>query len=426
MKARIDHPEDLIAEEGAIGAQRALDALVEVAKNPKKVSLKFDGSPSLIFGWDDKGFVLTDKSGYGAKRYDGFARSPQEVKDMLNGVTGRRINAVTQEDIQKRNIFATKIANCYNALKSLVPKSFKGYLQGDLLWTKTPAIIDGNYVFGPLKIKYKVPINSDLGKRIKNSKIGIVIHSYLSGQDEYESRSIDGLKSLRLNNIPEIVIVPHELHISQKLNLTQTIIDKIQKMIDNSNQSVTELLNGDIKSLSHLLKSFLAYKASTGNGNYTNSPSEFIQWINSDDSKTSDQMKSNILDCLKKHKNGYNNFWILVQTITRLKLFLKNQLDKIAETSIHAELSDVVHPDLIGKHGHEGFVADTIFGKIKLVNRHDFMRKTPIAENASGGSTSSGSIASIANPVGNVISRTPNLFGYVPYAVPKKKRKKKQ
>lgn len=37
-----------------------------------------------------------------------------------------------------------------------------------------------------------------------------------------------------------------------------------------------------------------------------------------------------------------------------------------------------------------------------------------IIESATGGATASGSIASVASPMGSVISRTPNLFGYIP------------
>lgn len=50
-----------------------------------------------------------------------------------------------------------------------------------------------------------------------------------------------------------------------------------------------------------------------------------------------------------------------------------------------------------------------------------------ILETASGGATGAGSVASVANPVGGIISRmptTPNLFGYVQQSKPKNKRKK--
>lgn len=49
-----------------------------------------------------------------------------------------------------------------------------------------------------------------------------------------------------------------------------------------------------------------------------------------------------------------------------------------------------------------------------------------LLETASGGGTSSGSIASVSAPIGTVIRRMPsepNLFGYVPKAKTKKKRK---
>jgi len=49
-----------------------------------------------------------------------------------------------------------------------------------------------------------------------------------------------------------------------------------------------------------------------------------------------------------------------------------------------------------------------------------------LLEYGTGGGTSSGAISSIANPIGGVISRTPNLFGYIPASKPSKKRKSKR
>lgn len=46
-----------------------------------------------------------------------------------------------------------------------------------------------------------------------------------------------------------------------------------------------------------------------------------------------------------------------------------------------------------------------------------------ISESASGGATSAGSVASVANPMGN-INRRPSLFGYIPYEEPEEKPKK--
>ena len=47
-----------------------------------------------------------------------------------------------------------------------------------------------------------------------------------------------------------------------------------------------------------------------------------------------------------------------------------------------------------------------------------------LLETSSGGATSAGGIASVANPIGQTISRTPNLFGYIPDQ-PKNPKKRK-
>ena len=44
-----------------------------------------------------------------------------------------------------------------------------------------------------------------------------------------------------------------------------------------------------------------------------------------------------------------------------------------------------------------------------------------ISENATGGSTGAASVASVAQPFGHVMSRQPNLFGYM---APLRKKKK--
>ncbi len=45
-----------------------------------------------------------------------------------------------------------------------------------------------------------------------------------------------------------------------------------------------------------------------------------------------------------------------------------------------------------------------------------------IIESASGGATSAGSIASVANPMG-AINRRPSLFGYIPQPTETKRKK---
>ena len=64
--ARIDHAEDIIFDEGSRGAIRALEALKQMEQGGhKNVTVKWDGSPALVFGRNEAGeFILTDKSGF--------------------------------------------------------------------------------------------------------------------------------------------------------------------------------------------------------------------------------------------------------------------------------------------------------------------------------------------------------------------------
>jgi hypothetical protein len=62
--------------------------------------------------------------------------------------------------------------------------------------------------------------------------------------------------------------------------------------------------------------------------------------------------------------------------------------------------------------------------KISDLRRVFKSSKQPIGENASSGGTSSGSIASVANPFG-IVMRQPSLFGYVPSKTKRKSTKSK-
>jgi hypothetical protein len=409
--------------DGIAGAQRALNAMLSLANDPSNVTVKFDGSPSLIFGWDADGFVLTDKSGFNSKKYDGMPRSTEAVNAMLAGDTGRRLTDTTPEGLKKRQVYASGIAALYELLKSIVPKTTVGYIQGDLLWQGTPPIVDGKYVFGPVKIHYKVPTNSDLGKNIAVSKAGIVIHSIFKSRADMEPRTINDITKLNLIHNPQIVVVPHKMKATEQLTLPTDIVASVKNLIEKHGAEITSFLNDSVKSLPALLKSFAAYKASTGNSNYDNAGEEFVTWLGTD--SASIKMQSSIRVHISSNSTGYAALWKLIQTLTQLKLNLKSQLDNRTQSVVAAEYGHNAHKTLHGKRGHEGFVADTQYGKIKLVNRHEYMHKpqAEIAENASAGGTSAGGIASVANPVGPTISRTPNLFGYVP--VKRKKTKKK-
>ena len=90
------------------------------------------------------------------------------------------------------------------ALAEFSKLGIKDVLQGDLMFTDdvTKETIDGKsfYTFQPNTIVYAVDVNSDLGKKIKNAKIGVVWHTTYKGAELQDMKAsfganISGLQS---------------------------------------------------------------------------------------------------------------------------------------------------------------------------------------------------------------------------------------
>ena len=173
----LEHLEDLIFNEGYLGAQKALNYLEGLRKmfaqgegTPVKVTVKWDGAPAIICGVDpvDGKFFVGTKSVF-AKTEPKLCKSIADIKKFY-GDTGGLVDKLAV------------------ALKYLPSLNIGGVLQGDLMFTPgdvQTADIDGEqvYVFTPNTITYAVPVNSALGKRIASAKIGIIFHTAYEGAD---------------------------------------------------------------------------------------------------------------------------------------------------------------------------------------------------------------------------------------------------
>ena len=169
--ARIDHAEDLIFWEGSKGAIRSIKSFIDLESDGyKNVTMKWDGSPAVIFGRNDEGkFVLTDKSGFVAKGYNGRPTSPEELQQMF-------LNRGKSVKTDEYRLFVQEMKNVFSVFESAVPTTFRGYFKGDLLYFNTPLIENGRYVFKPNIVTYAVSIDSELGRKISQSKASVVVH----------------------------------------------------------------------------------------------------------------------------------------------------------------------------------------------------------------------------------------------------------
>jgi len=353
IKARIDHPEDLVWQEGSKGVQRAMSALSHVTVSPNTASIKWDGSPALIMGRDAAGnAVITDKSGFGAKGYDGKARSQEQLVNMLAG---------RKPGDSDRAVYANKIGSLWPIIAAALPNNLKGYYQGDLLWVGTPAVIDGQFVFKPNKIEYRVNTNSELGQRIATSKAGMVVHGFLPDEQTAEPTPIDDVSSLQGN--PQFLVLGATAPRSEAIKLPKPAMPNtagVDQLLDP-----TALREKQLTNFGALIGRYMAALASQGEDDYSQAAQGFVKWI--DGSGESAKKIANAKEWINQHITGYNNLWRSIQTVANYKSRIKEQMDR--------DTSDQVSASLDGVPGHEGYVAATPQGKIKLVDRHRFMRK---------------------------------------------------
>jgi hypothetical protein len=231
-EARIQHAEDIVFWEGSKGAVRALDSLLNLEKGQHtNVTIKWDGSPAIIFGRDENGqFVLTDKSGFGAKGYDGKAKSADDLEAMLKNRPGYAKNP------EGYGPFVANMKDIFDEYEKAVPKDFIGFFKGDLLYFNTPPLENDHYVFTPNVVTYSVNANSDLGQRVGKSKTGVVIHRYIdpvSGAEQpVDAKSIDQFQGEEVLVVPPVTVQQPAQIEDENINFLKAEVSKNAAAID--------------------------------------------------------------------------------------------------------------------------------------------------------------------------------------------------
>lgn len=169
----MEHVEDLVFNEGLAGVKKAVkflrdlrDMLAGNAKSSVSATVKWDGAPAIFIGVDPRdGKFFVAKKGI-------FNKNPKIYK------TAAEIDADTEGDL------AVKLKISLEEFSKLGIK--KGVYQGDLMFTqadlKLETIEGTKYVtFHPNTIVYAVPYDSELGKKIRSAKIGVVWHTTYTG-----------------------------------------------------------------------------------------------------------------------------------------------------------------------------------------------------------------------------------------------------
>lgn len=363
--ARIQHAEDIIFWEGSKGAARAIESLRNLEKGGHTdVTIKWDGSPAIIFGRNEDGeFVLTDKSGFGAKGYDGKSTSAKDLENMLKARPGYAKNPESYGE------FVDNMASIFDEYERALSKDFRGYYKGDLLYFNTPQEADGRYVFTPNIVTYGVDTDSDIGQKIGRSKTGIVIHRYVDEEGRERGVSIDEIERVMQGN--EVLVLP-PVTAQEPPTIDDSSIKQLQTILSRNASAIDTILDTNkLKEMkvSDLPKIFYTYLNSKVDTGLDNLAKDFPSWLAN--SKVSETKKKKIVEMINQNIKGYNAIWQLVEGIMKVKDDIINQLE--------SQPADIT-ASIGSEQGGEGYVLAHPGGDIKLVPREYFSKANRAVE----------------------------------------------
>jgi hypothetical protein len=245
-------------------------------------------------------------------------------------------------------------------LEQAIPAKFKGFIQGDLLYTETPPEEKGALVFKPNTVQYAIPANSKLGQEIADSEVGIAIHTYYASQES----SKQPISNIKLNPVNGLLLIEP---ITPSENVAPTdsqLVKQLKNLVSSSGNDINTLFNpNELRQMqiSDLPKLCIDYinsivkDDSVANFDPNTLLPGFGNWLKN---KVTPNKYRNIVEYLqspRSNMNGMSAAFGAFVLLHNIKMDILQQLDR-------------QHP------GQEGWVVATPGGITKFVNRFDFSR----------------------------------------------------
>ena len=378
----MEHIEDMVFNEGADGARRAINSLRNLrdmlagnSNNKVNATVKWDGAPAIFAGIDPSdGKFFVAKKGI-------FNVNPQLFKTQAD------INKALSGDLRDKFTIALR------EFRRLGIK--QGVFQGDLLFTKgdveTTTISDEKmYTFHPNTIVYAVPVTSSLGQRIRKASIGIVWHTSYSGRSLSQMKASFGKGiTKKMRQVPSVFMddaTYRDVTGNAKFTSGETVkctalISMAGKMLNTISGDVLRMIAEDDE---------LKGKIKTYNNTYVRAGEPFPnpqkhvrgllnyieQWYDKEIStkkqqKTKDEWtarKKAVLGKVFGNVSDLTNIFSFMNMIIQAKQMIIDKMNRASNMKVFLKTRDgfkVTNP--------EGFVAiDKVEGAVKLVDRLQF------------------------------------------------------
>ena len=303
----LEHLEDEILNYGVDGGRAAInflrslrDMLAGNARSSINMTVKWDGAPAIFAGIDpsDGKFFVAKKSVFNVnpKLY----KSLKEIDDDLSGTLNSKFKV---------------------ALSEFSKLGIQGVLQGDLMFTNDDVEttkIDGvsYYTFQPNTIVYAVPVDSDMGNKVKKAKIGIVWHTTYTGKELQSMKASFGANISGLKK-PSSIWMDDATYkdVSGKATMTEKETQKVTAALSSTGSTFNKINSPMLKKFLNLQDSMTGAIAGASLKTYNNSkvragetiknPKQhaqgYVKWVEMSIQKQIDKAKS------VKGKDKYTN-----------------------------------------------------------------------------------------------------------------------
>ena len=383
----LEHLEDEILNYGVDGGRAAInflqslrDMLSGSSRSSVNMTVKWDGAPAIFAGIDpsDGKFFVAKKSVFNVnpKLY----KTSAEIDDDLSGDLNAKFKV---------------------ALTEFSKLGIKGVIQGDLMFTDdlSKETIEGisYYTFQPNTIVYAVPVDSDLGRIMNKSKIGVVWHTTYTGSSLPEMKASFGVDISKLSK-PSTVWMDDATYkdVSGRATFTQKETDAVTKILSQTGRTFQKINAPLLRQFLNLQNSMTGVLSGASLKTYNNSKvrageiiknpkkhaSGYVDWVQMSIQKQIDKVKSDkgkekytnmqkeYVRDFKKHVNNLTQIITFQNLLVDAKMQIVKKLNSVkglTDTFIRTDNGyKVTNP--------EGYVAiDRVGGKaVKLVDRMEF------------------------------------------------------
>lgn len=360
------HIEDLAYIYGPEGAIRAIERLIRINQDSGHMEVKWDGSPAIIFGRDERGqFHFGDKFSRQLNTSSEMLYKQYEPKDANN---------------DDRRKFAGEMMALYKLYEEATPIDYRGFLECGLLYKIKPSLENGEFSFQPNTVIYHVDANSKLGQMISHSTSAAAATAYfkiipgMGGQREAVGDKYVGIGSRHVLIIPPKFTEVQATVPIEKLKRVETFIKqsapRMEEFLTPSEEWVQTFKNSEQAGPAwrQVIYKYVNSQVDTP-GALDSLGSNMAQWATTDVILTT-RRRPIAIDKIKSSQSGLRATFLVVRAIMHLKDMVIDQIEKptLGSLGIRAEL-----PFDYGSGG-EGFVSDPAGGvqPLKFVKRSGF------------------------------------------------------